>query len=411
MLMRLVLQVHARIEGTMAAACLIACYGLLTALRIAAPSPGGRVFVMAKHANARRQVTRMTAWIGLDDCRWMRSGPTPAAMRAVMTGAFRQRRVRWLRVLRTLDRRHGFLVACRVADALAWYGRATAILQARRPGAVLVSSDSNPEEVGFTAAARRLSIPRVFVSHAYPTPLTPALDFDLAILEGDAAVRGRLTKGPITGTVILAGIEGESVPLDAERFRRPSPVIGIFTPKAVSWPTLAAIIDDCRRHYAAREIVIRWHPSMLEEPHLHFVLHDRDRVTQTPRTDSLADVAARCDWVIADENSNVHLQVLKLGIPTVAVRHLGIYPDSRADQYGFAAHGLVMPPLQSIRDVQPDAVAAFFAGAWRHRFHQYDASYLQPTGAIAADVRRAVRALFERPEPGGEEAITECPAT
>ena len=39
---------------------------------------------------------------------------------------------------------------------------------------------------------------------------------------------------------------------------------------------------------------------------------------------SLADVARTCDWVIADENSNVHLEVLKLGIPTLAIRRLGL---------------------------------------------------------------------------------------
>ena len=41
---------------------------------------------------------------------------------------------------------------------------------------------------------------------------------------------------------------------------------------------------------------------------------------------ALPDVARRCDWVIADENSNVHLPVLKLGIPTVVVKGLGLYP-------------------------------------------------------------------------------------
>ena len=43
--------------------------------------------------------------------------------------------------------------------------------------------------------------------------------------------------------------------MDARRFARPNPVIGIFPPKALSWPTLAAIIDDCRRHFGARQIV------------------------------------------------------------------------------------------------------------------------------------------------------------
>ena len=395
LLVRVVFSLHSWIEGTAASAWLIAGYGLATLLRIVPPAGQARVLTVARHANARRQVARIVDWVGGADCAAVETGASlPAAWSGWRMLAAR-RITRIVRLLGIIEARHGFLVGCRVAVALAWYARSSAILDATPPGAVLVSSDSNPEEVGFVGAARVRGIPTVFVSHAYPTPLTPPLDFSLSILEGEAAVRARREKGPILGEVLLAGVEGESAPLDPQRFRLPRPVIGIFTPKAVSWPTLASLIDDCRRHYHPRQVVIRWHPSMLEEPHLHYVLHDRGAVVESPRGAPLADVARQCDWVIADENSNVHLPVLKLGIPTVAVRHLGIYPDSRADQYGFVAHGVILPPLHSIRDVHADDLAAFFDDGWAQRFHEYDASYLQPMDTIAARVRTAVRGLFE----------------
>src|SRR6185503_18005142 len=93
------------------------------------------------------------------------------------------------------------------------------------------------------------AIPSVFISHAYPTPLSPPLDFNLSILEGNAAVDARRQKGPVKGDVLLAGLEGESAPIDPRRFERPEPAIGIFPPKVLSWPTFAAIVDDCRRHF------------------------------------------------------------------------------------------------------------------------------------------------------------------
>jgi hypothetical protein len=297
-------------------------------------------------------------------------------------------------VIRAIDGRHGFLVSCRMADAIAWYSRAKAILGAHRPGAVLVSSDSNPEEVGFAGAARALKIPHVFVSHAYSTPFAPPLDFSLSILEGEAAVDARLQKGPIKGEVLLAGIEGESAPMDSERFRRPNPVIGIFTPKAISWPVMAATIEDCRRLFSARQIVIRWHPNMLEPPRLDRVLQDLSGIVESPGTALLSDVARQCDWVIADENSNVHLPVLKLGIPTIAMKGLGLYPESRADLYGFAAGGVVYPPVRSVRDVQAEALVAFFSEGWPARFRQYDASYLRPCDAIGSEVRGAILGLM-----------------
>jgi hypothetical protein len=282
-----------------------------------------------------------------------------------------------------------------VAGALAWYARARAILDAERPEAILVSSDSNPEEVGFAAAARALGIPTVFISHAYPTPFSPPLDFSLSILEGEAEVDARRQRGPIKGEILLAGLEGDSAPLDLRRFERPDPVIGIFTPKAIAWPTLAAIIADCRDHCRARQIVLRWHPSMLEAPRLGEVLGDRSGIIESPRTATLSEVARQCDWVIADENSGVHLPVLKLGIPTIAVKRLGLYPPSRSDMYGFVSHGVVFPPVSSIREVRADALMAFFSDAWPARFEQYDASYIRPQGVIGSEVRRAIWRLFE----------------
>jgi hypothetical protein len=268
------------------------------------------------------------------------------------------------------------------------------MLAARRPGAVLVSGDSNPEEVGFIAAARARGIPRVFVAHAYPTPFSPPLDFTLSILEGQQAANARRLKGPITGAVLLAGMEGESAQLDPRRIERPNPVIGIFPPKALSWTTLAAIVDDCRAHFQARQIVIRWHPSMLESPHLGHRIADKSGIVEYPGAAPFHEVAGQCDWVIAAENSNVHLPLLKLGIPTVAVKGLGLYPRSRSDLYGFIEHGVVFPPVDSIRDVRAEEVAAFFSDCWITRFKEYDASYLLPPGAIEDDVRRAIQELL-----------------
>jgi hypothetical protein len=391
---------HGYVAGTWKSALLVGCYGLAALLSIA---PGrnhrARVLAVARHANARRQVARVTAWIGKHDCDSVRTGLKTLVRLAGLGGlgilfaprAFSRAR----RFVRACDRRYGFLESCRAVEAVAWYARSQTMLTAHRPGAVLVSGDSNPEEVGFIAAARALGIPQVFVAHAYPTPFSPPLDFTLSILEGEQAVEARRLKGPITGAVLLAGVEGASMPLDPRRLERRNPVIGIFPPKAFSWKTLAEIVDDCRAHYHARRIVIRWHPSMLESPRLIHHLSDRTDVVEYPGSAPFDEVARQCDWVIAAENSNVHLPLLKLGIPTVAVNGLGIYPKSRSDLYGFIEHGVVFPPVRSIRDLRADEFAAFFSDCWVTRFKRYDASYLLPQGAIEDEVRCAIRQLLD----------------
>jgi hypothetical protein len=134
---------------------------------------------------------------------------------------------------------------------------------------------------------------------------------------------------------------------------------------------------------------------MLERPHLADAVGDFSAVVETPRNATLESVATQCDWVVADESSCVHLPVLKLGIPTVPVKGLGVYPPSRADMYGFVANGIILPPVTALRDVLPETVAQFFTNNWPARFAQYDAAYLRSEGHIAQDVRRAIESLLE----------------
>ena len=397
---RLVCRVHEWLRPTWAATLVIAGFGLISFLSIVPPRKRApRLLAVGQFENARRQIERVASWVGREDCGVIGTGLAALfgpALPARLLALLRGRGVRTaLRVAAAIDRRHGLLVACRAIRALAWYACTRAILEETTPGAILVASDSNPEELGFVAAARALDIPQVFVSHAYPTPFSPPLEFTLSILEGEAAVEARRRRGPIQGDVLLAGIDGDSFPLDATRFSRPAPVVGLFPPKAIAWPTLAAIVEDCRRHFGARQIVIRWHPSMLERPRLAEWVPDPSGIVFASSAVPVADVARRCDWVVADENSNVHLPVLKLGIPTIAVRKLGLYPASRADLYGFIANGIVFPPVDTIRDVRVDALSRFFSEEWIDRFQTYDASYLRPDGAAGSQVRSAIHSLVE----------------
>ncbi len=124
---------------------------------------------------------------------------------------------------------------------------------------------------------------------------------------------------------------------------------------------------------------------------------------------SLPEVARQCDWVIADENSNVHLPVLKLGIPTVVVKGLGLYPESRSDMYGFAADGVVFPPVRSISEIRAAEFKAFFDDGWVGRFRQYDASYLRPAGRDSGRGSASHLALARR--RAGERRCGESPGT
>jgi len=133
---------------------------------------------------------------------------------------------------------------------------------------------------------------------------------------------------------------------------------------------------------------------MLDRSKLSTVLSEFTGVTETPATDSLPDVAKRCDWVIADPDSNVHLPVLKLGIPTVSLQNLGVTSEIYSDLYGYVAERIIPPPVSTIEELSLEAVMAFFSEGWTARFRRYDAAYLCPRHIMQKQARKAVRELL-----------------
>jgi hypothetical protein len=263
-----------------------------------------------------------------------------------------------------------------------------------KPEGVLVSSDSNPEELGLTAAATSAQIATIFVSHAYTTSVSPPLNFSLSVLEGEAALAAHARKGPVKGSVHLSGVPGPSYPMDASRLQRSGPVIGIFAPKVVGWSGLREIIEGCRRRFRPLRIMIRWHPSMLGKPMLGTVLDDVSDIVETPPQAKLFDVATQCDWVIADPGSNVNMDVLKLGIPTIAVGQLGTLDQEQVDLYGFVSDGIIYPPVATITDLSVDDAVAFYSDDWAQRFLRYDASYLRAEEDFSRGLASAIRAVL-----------------
>src|SRR5262245_9822457 len=66
---------HGLLAGTWAATLLVACYGVAALLSIGpARNQRARVLAVARHANARRQIARVSSWVGPEDCGSVRTG-------------------------------------------------------------------------------------------------------------------------------------------------------------------------------------------------------------------------------------------------------------------------------------------------------------------------------------------------
>ena len=119
------------------------------------------------------------------------------------------------------------------------------------------------------------------MSHAYPTPVSPRLNFTLSIIEGEAALERYQSKGPVAGEVLFCGAEGSSQSMRAQKLVSTDPVIGIFASKVVCWPEFISLIEDCRSQFNPKKILIRWHPNMLGKSKLSSALADLQAIVET----------------------------------------------------------------------------------------------------------------------------------
>ena len=357
--------------------------------------------IVAIHKNAKKQGQKIESWLKPDHVSWLRVGLdrlfAPRTLGRLAVGCFRVRT--WSRLFILVDRlnrRHDFLVSCRSTSALFSYVRAMELLEQSKATGVVVSSDSNPEPLAFTRAAEALGLPTIFLSHAITTPVSPRLRFTLSILEGEAALERYQAKGPVTGDVLFCGAEGTSKPMDTEKLVGMHPVIGIFAPKVICWPQFVSLVEDCRSQFNPERILIRWHPNMLGKSKLSSELDNTGDVVETDSTLSLHEVASQCDWVIADENSNVNLGVLKAGIPILPMKEFSVLPESRSDLYGFVENAVIPKPISTVRGVSLEQLAQFYSRDWAERFGRYDASYTESAELLTEQARTAILKVLSR---------------
>ncbi len=390
------------LRGTVAASLTVATYGFVSALATVAVPPHGRgLWALPLYPNDRRELATVGRWVGAGMVRWGKAGAaaflSPRAWRSVMDAL--PCTPRYVRVVHRLCRRHEFLVACRTATALACAMLARASLRRHEIEAVMVGSDYNAEAVGLTWAARACGTPTIFVAHSPAHALSPPLTFTLAVLEGEASLDAYRDKGPVMARVAFKGIDGETRPLATRALARLRPTIGFFLPKEIVRSALEAYVRQVQEQFEPRRILLRWHPNTQGgRAHVRWTKHEV--IEACPPDSPLAEDARRCDWVVADLNSAVHLGVLKAGTPSVAVRGLAVFPAERDDQYGLVARRVVAY-ADHLDKTSVAAAAAFYGGDWPQRIRRFDAAYGRTVDEVSSEIRAAILAAVRRVTPSG----------
>lgn len=380
-----------RVLGTgRRARAFVGAYGAQSFWGVRAPERDASVWTLAQYANERRQLEALEALVPEQDVARLELEPALIVPRADRPSIAMRRVARAL--LADYVARGDFLVAARVASTLGYFLRMFPMLARSRARAVWVSSDANPYAVALTAAARAHGLRTCFVTHGHVAEGPPALDFDLAIVDGPAVRDVYARAGTIRAHVVFRGSEGEVRPMQTAELRRHVETLGVFTSILVSWPAVGRAIARLRAVHAPRRVLLRLHPNR-EMRDRDWAAHlDLSGVEVSDGDRSIEEDASRCALVAAG-SSSVHLSVLKLGVPSLYVRDLDELDD---DYYRFVQLGIL--PRATDAGPSREQIAAFYEDTgWPARFAHFDAAYPDRQAACDADVRRALLALVERP--------------
>lgn len=296
------------------------------------------------------------------------------------------------RFLRVLVRRHSFMPSARIASALAFYMRFSALF-AERPAlkAAIVASNYSPESVGMAAAAHRNGRRVVYSNHA-PVPangaVVPPVLADCALFYGEETTRTYERRARITAEVGLIGQPGTA---RAMEWRNAVRTVGIFLTSGTKADVLQSLIATIRVDLPQARIIVRQHPVLLLKTDFSAIGVD-DPNTELTIGNPLDDEIAACDMVICG-NSGVAMNVLSGGRP---VAYLSSLDGIKFDANGFVASRLVLSVPWWTDDIYDRLKGFYQAPGWRSVMHSYDASY---EADIAQMQRDAAAVLLRHVRP------------
>lgn len=356
--------------------------------RLSIPDRPCQVLLVSATANNRRQLRKVESALPDVSLQWMELGTKRNvasvlyALCEVVTHPGTSFRV--LRLLSRLMARKHPMHAIDLARYVVANVMVRRALRRIGPKVVAVSNDHTPACVAIAAAARGQGRSTAYLQHAHVSPLFPPLNFDLNVLDSQAALDIYEARGSRRGCVIFKGVDGDSVPLRLKLLAEPKARLKILVmltnapPRSALFEGLARLVSDER----IANVAVRPHPAA--QSSWYDDLPDGVRLHMAHS--SLADEARKADLVLAGNTSAV-LEVLKTGTPTVLWESID---DIANDYYGFVAHRVV-PRTADPASLSFVEIVAFFSDDWPERMRYFDASYMD--GEVA-DLRSAMLDLM-----------------
>ena len=245
---------------------------------------------------------------------------------------------------------------------LVYFGR---LLWQVEPSFVIVSNDHNVENRCLIAVARARNIKTVYLQHASVSAVFPALNFDYAFLDGQAALavyrqcEQNLSPSDSLRSERHVILSGQKKKLPREKREKTGGAVGLAINSLDSLEEAGRLV----RFLSSEDVPlkIRWHPAILRSVRVKY-LEDWGRYSVSYSDPGEEDVGQFLEGLVAliAGNSGIHLEASLCGVPSL---YFEMGPATEKDYYGFIAQGLVVscPDL----DALSGSIATAFRGGLR----------------------------------------------
>lgn len=213
------------------------------------------------------------------------------------------------------------------------YEVAYANLSKYKPKCIILSNDHSEKQRALLNAAKRLNIPVVYIQHASISDHMPPLDFDLSLLEGQAALDKYRTLGTINGKVQLIGMPKFDNYIQFRNHATTIKNIGICTNPFDKTANVYALLEAIQQAFPQLNITVRPHPGYKHD------LVVSEAIRLSTKEEHVFDFLRQQDFLIAG-NSSIHLEAVLLNIMSV---YYQFTPNEKSidDPYGYVKNGLI----------------------------------------------------------------------
>lgn len=278
---------------------------------------------------------------------------------------------RYWSFLRKLSQLHGFMPACRIASALAFYIRFDEMFQEQDNLKIaLIASNYSPECVGMAAAAHKNNIKIIYANHApvpAKSPYVPPVLADYSIFYGDIIQEIYTKRSRFISKAVTIGQPLETFPM---AWAPKIITVGIFLTALTQKEPLEKLIHQIKADSPDTKILIRHHPVSLLETDVSSII-DMFTDIKATRATPLGDDISECDLIYCG-NSGVAMNILSAGKPVAYLADLDSLPN---DYIGFVESGLVYEASGWETSLYQQLQKFYSREKWAATMRKYDACF------------------------------------